>query len=160
MNLQCRALLLPAALVLTGATYSQSARTDHQSCAPSNLREIKRAFEMDMKHKDLRVLALYTPDAIFTQPDGTRISSTVPLRDLFAHVFKTFDSDLHLHDGKILGSMQGDCLDEGVFTERLRDRASGKVTLAKGKYRFSYQRAGHGKWRFRSMAWQQSTGPE
>ncbi|HEX5257848.1 MAG TPA: hypothetical protein VFW35_03590 [Sphingomicrobium sp.] len=152
--------MLPAALVLTGTAYGQPVRTDHQSCAPSNLREIKRAFEMDMKHKDLRVLALYTPDAIFTQPDGTRISGAVPLRNLFVHVFETFDSDLHLRDGEILASMQGDCLDEGVFTERLRDRASGKVMLAKGKYRFSYQRAGHGNWRFRSMAWPQSTGSE
>jgi ketosteroid isomerase-like protein len=151
---------MAATLALTGTAYGQLARTDHQSCAPSNLREIKRAFETDMKHKDMRVLALYTPDAVFTQPDGTKILGAVPLRNLFMHVFKTFDSDLHLRDGEILSSTQGDCLDEGVFTERLRDRASGKMTVAKGKYRFSYQRAGHDKWRFRSMAWQQSTGSD
>jgi ketosteroid isomerase-like protein len=160
MNSKCRALLLATMLALNGTAYSQPARIDLQSCAPPNLREIKRAFETDMKKKDLRVLGLYTPDADFTNPDGTTITGSAPLRNLFVHVFKTFDSDLHLRDGEILSSMQGDCLDEGVFTERLRDRASGKVTLAKGKYRFSYQRAGHGKWRFRSMAWQQPTRPE
>ena len=131
------------------------------SCPSEQIHAIKLSFEQQMRLKDLRVLNLYTPVASFTNPDGTRTAGPKALLRLFLQVFRTFDSDLHLRDGTLSEPRKGACIEAGRFTERLRDRGSGKILRTRGRYRFLYVRSSNNQLRFASMEWRQvRSGPQ
>jgi ketosteroid isomerase-like protein len=128
-------------------------------CASPSLFRIKRTFERDMKNKDLNVLNLYVSAAVFTNPDGSQVSGAA-LRRLFVAVFGRFDSDLHLRSGRVFGTKNGGCVEEGFFSERLRSRADGRVKNSRGRYRFGYVPGSGGRWHFKEMKWLPSRGGE
>src|SRR6185437_12253999 len=65
LALPCVVLSLGRAPVVAGGLRP----AQRQVCAPGNLVAIKQAFVRGMKEKDLKVLELYAPDAVFTNPD-------------------------------------------------------------------------------------------
>ena len=56
------------------------------------------AAEWSAKRLD-RVMALYTPDAIFFTTDGERFAGTAALRDFFQKTLATNDPTIHMHRG-------------------------------------------------------------
>ena len=103
-------------------------------------------------------LELYTPDAVFTNPDGSSISDEKGMRQLFVKVYAGFDSDLHLHTERVRPAIGGGCVEQGKFRENLHDRRTGVVTPATGKYRFTYRQGRDLRWRFAAMSWMQDRG--
>lgn len=113
-------------------------------------------FVRDLHDKNVDdVLTLYTPDAIFIDPDGHRYSGPA-LRKLYEQVTATFDSDLHL---KALGITRSDgiAIEHGTYTETLRNRATGKVQHIRGTYRFTAQVQSDGRCLFKRMLWTQAS---
>jgi ketosteroid isomerase-like protein len=109
-------------------------------------------FVQDLHEKKVDdVLTLYTPDAVFVQPDGTEVSGP-GLRKLYEQVTAALDSDLHLHR-TILKRNVNTVIEDGTYTETLGHRDTGKVDEVKGTYRFTMHRDGDGPWRFLRMEW-------
>ncbi len=109
-------------------------------------------FVRDLHDKDIDdVLTLYTPDAVFVNPDGTQATGA-GLRALYELVAKTFDSDLHLHPGRVRihGKL---AVEDGSYTEALGHRDTGKVDNVHGTYRFELRREADGRWRYTRMEW-------
>jgi ketosteroid isomerase-like protein len=154
LALPCVVLSLGRAPVVAGGLRP----AQRQVCAPGNLVAIKQAFVRGMKEKDLKVLELYAPDAVFTNPDGSNASGE-PLRQLFVSVYRRFDSDLHLQTTHVFLTKTGACVEQGSFSEHLRTRANGQLANSTGKYRFTYVPTRSG-WRFQKMKWVQLTGPK
>jgi ketosteroid isomerase-like protein len=153
VGLTCAAAIVPPAQAASLSSTADRVLV----CAGPNLLAIKRTFERDMKHKDLNVLTLYAPAAVFTNPDGSQVSGAA-LRRLFVAVFGRFDSDLHLRAGRVFGTKNGGCVEEGSFSELQRARAGGKTTNSTGRYRFRYVPGAGGRWRFKEMKWAAGTG--
>ncbi len=112
-------------------------------------------FVGDLHDKNVNdVLTLYTPDAIFIDPDGHRYSGTA-LRKLYEQVTAAYDSDLHLKMLRLTRS-NDIAIEHGTYTETLRDRATGKVEHIHGTYRFTAQVQSDGRWLFTRMVWTQA----
>jgi hypothetical protein len=55
-------------------------------------------FTEDMRTKNIDdVLSLYTHDAIFAQPDGAQVKGKNRLRNLYLHVFATYEARFYGH---------------------------------------------------------------
>ena len=123
-----------------------------QAALPDFAVELDARFVRDLHEKKIDdVLTLYTPDAVFVQPDGTEVSGTA-MRGLYEQVAKTLDSDLHLSVAHV--KRHGDLVDEdGTYTETLGHRDTGKVEDVKGTYRFVTHRGTDGRWRYTRMEW-------
>lgn len=109
-------------------------------------------FVRDLHDKNIDdVLALYAPDAVFVNPDGTE--ATGPgLRKLYEQVAAAFDSDLHLTSLSI--QVDGDtAVEDGTYTETLGHRDTGMIDHVHGKYRFAFRRITDGRWLYTRMEW-------
>jgi len=111
----------------------------------------------DMRSKNLEdVLALYTPDAVFTDPEGHTFATPAALRQLYIQVFATYDSDLQLTSASLSISRDnktGTAVDTGSYTEALTVRATGAVLHPHGTYRFVWSLQPDGKWLISRMEW-------
>jgi uncharacterized protein (TIGR02246 family) len=111
----------------------------------------------DMRSKNLEdVLALYTPDAVFTDPEGQTFSTPTAIRKLYIQVFATYDSDLHLNSSSLSinrDNKTGTAVDTGLYTEDLTVRATGVVLHPNGNYRFVWSLQPDGRWLISRMEW-------
>ena len=109
-------------------------------------------FVRDLHDKKIDdVLTLYTPDAVFVNPDGSEAKGP-GLRALYEQVTKAFDSDLHLR--RMHMEQKGEtAVEAGTYTETLRYRDTGKVDQVHGSYRFAMRREPDGTWRYMRMEW-------
>jgi hypothetical protein len=64
--------------------------------APSDAFErLRTEWAQDLHEKRIEACAaLYAPDAVFVQPDGSRVEGAAAIRELFKTITSTFDSDL------------------------------------------------------------------
>jgi ketosteroid isomerase-like protein len=109
-------------------------------------------FVQDLHDKKVDdVLALYTSDAVFVQPDGHEVSGA-GLRTLYQQVTATLDSDLHLKRTSLKRNLNT-VIEDGTYTETLGHRDTGKVDDVKGTYRFTMHRNADGQWRYLRMEW-------
>lgn len=109
-------------------------------------------FVVDLHDKKVDdVLTLYTPDAVFVQPDGHEVSGA-ELRTLYVQVTSTLDSDLHLKRTSLKRNVNT-VIEDGTYTETLGHRDTGKVDEVKGAYRFTMHRDEDGQWRYSRMEW-------
>jgi ketosteroid isomerase-like protein len=119
--------------------------------------QVAQRFVRDMRTKDIvDILSLYTADAVFIQPDGTRVVGRSALRTLYKTVFATYDSELAPRDFEIepvASSAAGVCVQSGPYEELLRLRKDGTRISASGRYRFVYRRTKQGNWLISEMAW-------
>ncbi len=110
-----------------------------------------------MRSKNLEdVLALYTPDAVFTDPEGQTFSTPTAIRKLYIQVFATYDSDLHLNSSSLSinrDNKTGTAVDTGLYTEDLTVRATGVVLHPNGNYRFVWSLQPDGRWLISRMEW-------
>lgn len=124
-------------------------------CAAPGRARLDAAFARDMRAKDFAVLRLYAPGAVFVQPDGSKVRGPAELRKLYRTVFATYDSDLAL-DPKVVTAVAERrllCVEEGVYTETLRTRATGEVMHVTGRFRFTSEQGAGGRWRYVRMEW-------
>ena len=119
----------------------------------------------DMQTKNLEdVLALYTPDAVFIDPEGHQFGTPDALRKLYAQVFATYDSDLTRGKGTI--AIQGNpevpgaiAVESAEFSENLRTRATNTTAHLCGDYRFTYVLQQNGHWLISRMEWTSKACP-
>jgi len=119
----------------------------------------------DMQTKNLEdVLALYTPDAVFVDPEGHQFATPDALRKLYTQVFATYDSDLTRGKGTI--AIQGNpevagavAVESAEFTENLRTRATNTTAHLCGDYRFTYVLQQNGHWLISRMEWTSKACP-
>jgi ketosteroid isomerase-like protein len=109
-------------------------------------------FVRDLHDKKIdELLALYTPDAVFVNPDGKRIPRA-GLRRLYDQVTAALDSDLHLTTVRI--RRHGNtAVETGTYTETLGHRDTGQIENVHGAYLFALRRAADGRWRYARMEW-------
>jgi ketosteroid isomerase-like protein len=114
-------------------------------------------FVDDMRSKNIEdVLALYTPDAVFSDPQGHTFSTPVAMRKLYQQVFATYDSDLHLNPTSVTVDRDngiGVAVDSGTYTEDLTVRSTGEVLHPAGAYRFVWKLQPDGHWLLTRMEW-------
>jgi ketosteroid isomerase-like protein len=110
-------------------------------------------FVEDLHAKKIEdVLALYTDDAIFVNPDGSMAYGRTELKQLYQRVTGAMDSDLHLHP-EVVKQMGRTVEESGNYTETLRHRDTGKVESIQGKYRFVGRREMDGGYKYSRMEW-------
>jgi ketosteroid isomerase-like protein len=109
-------------------------------------------FVRDLHDKKIDdVLTLYTPNAVFVNPDGSE--ATGPgLRKLYEQVTAAFNSDLHLKCVSLKRDLNT-VLEDGTYTEELGHRDTGKIDRVRGTYRFTMHLDTDGKWRYSRMEW-------
>ena len=109
----------------------------------------------DMRDKNISdVLLLYTPDALFVDPDGSRYKGLAELRGLYVRIFATFDSDITFHAGSVSAvTDDGACLESGKYSENLSVRSTGKTNHYTGGYRFEYKLQPNGRWLLFRQEW-------
>ena len=91
-------------------------------------------------------VALYTPDAVFVQRDGSRVEGTTAIRDLYQKVTSTFDSTLSFSSERVdtCGNL---AYDSGTYTETLITRATDKSMQMKGSYLTLYRKEKDTSWK-------------
>ena len=118
-----------------------------------------------MQTKNLEdVLALYTPDAVFIDPDGHQFATPDALRKLYQQVFATYDSDITRGKGTI--AIQGNpqvpgaiAVEAADYTENLRTIATNTTAHICGGYRFTYLLQPDGHWLISRMEWTKKACP-
>ena len=150
-------LLILAALLFRTLGLAAQQKFDPPPPPPSS-----DAFVQDMLHKNLDgVLALYTPDAVFIQPDGSKLTGRPALKALYEKVFATYDSRIELKSGRFSGKRKsppwfspGDTETQtGTYTETLTTRSSGQVMHIAGTYIFVYRLQANETWLIQAMRW-------
>jgi uncharacterized protein (TIGR02246 family) len=143
-------LLLVATLVL-----AQAAAPPQASHQPAPALQDDR-FVRDLHDKDIDdVLTLYTPKAVFVNPDGTSSKGLEEIRKLYEQVTATYDSDLHLTTTN-LRRTNNTIIEHGRFTETLRIRATGATQQSSGTYIFLHERQSDGTWLIAMQKWNTS----
>ena len=118
-----------------------------------------RQYADDMRAKNIEdILAMYTPDAIFTDPDGNTFSTPDAMRGLYQQTFATYDSDLTFTVKKL--SVKGDGWSAGTtavesdeYEEALQTRATKTIQRVCGDCVFSWVRQADGLWLIVSQRW-------
>jgi ketosteroid isomerase-like protein len=124
-----------------------------------------RQFAYDMRTKNLDdVLAMYTTDAIFTDPEGHTFGSPEALRQLYEQVFATYDSELEFT--RVGLKLKGDpnssgstAVETDSFHENLRTRKTDAVVEHCGTCVFTWVRQDDGRWTISSQVWSDKPCP-
>jgi len=128
-----------------------------EACPRAAIVDLNNRFAADMRKKAFDdVIGLYEPDASFSNAADPAITGTAALRRLYATVFATYDSDLHLGPGALSETPTAAgrlCRYDGAYAEHLGVRATGKVLSVKGHYSFTSRRSPDGRWRYVIMSW-------
>ena len=122
--------------------------------APSDAFErLRTEWAQDLHEKRIEACAaLYAPDAVFVQPDGSRVEGAAAIRELFKTITSTFDSDLAFSSKRI--ELSGDlAYDSGAYSETLVTRATGKQMYSKGSYLTVYRKQKDGSWKIVEQVW-------
>ncbi|HEX4067277.1 MAG TPA: nuclear transport factor 2 family protein [Acidobacteriaceae bacterium] len=113
---------------------------------------LRREWAQDLKEKKIdAAVALYSADATFIDPDGSRAHGTGPIRQLFEAAAQTYDSDLTFQSRRVDDSGEL-AVDSGTYTEMLVVRATGKQQESDGSYLMVYRREG-GAWKIVEQVW-------
>jgi ketosteroid isomerase-like protein len=102
--------------------------------------------------QETAILASYTSDAVFLDPEGHRFETPAQLRKLYDQVFATFDADLHFDPPSI--DQRGHSFHTaGTYTETLTNRKTGEVQHLHGRYRINFSPFYDGHWAITRMQW-------
>jgi peptidoglycan/xylan/chitin deacetylase (PgdA/CDA1 family) len=145
------ALILGAACAIVVS--AQSSHLAYPDDAKDPFAALRQQWARNLHHKRVDALvAEYTPDAEFINPDGSRVHGTADLRHLFETVTAMFDSD-PVFDSKHV-EVSGDLgYDSGTYQESLTVRATGKAQRASGSYLTIYHRGKDGAWLIAEQVW-------
>lgn len=113
---------------------------------------VRRQWVQDLREKRIdAALALYSPDATFVNPDGSRAHGLGPIRQLFQWAAQTFDSTLAFYPDRLeqSGTL---AIDSGTYQETLVVRATGQKQILSGSYLMVYRREA-GSWKILEQDW-------
>ena len=97
-------------------------------------------------------VAEYSTDAEFFDPGGNTVRGTTELRQLFATITATYDSDLTFTSLQV-GEFGELAYDAGSYQEALVLRATGKHQHSSGTYLTVYKRGSDGRWLISEQSW-------
>jgi uncharacterized protein (TIGR02246 family) len=110
-------------------------------------------FARDLHDKNIDdVLLIYTPDAVFTDPDGKTFKGTDEIRKLYEQVTSAYDSDLHLHRTSF-EQTHAFGIEHGTYTETMHNRSTGATQEVHGTYVFLHERQSDGTWLIAHQKW-------
>ncbi len=147
-------LLATLALVISPI---HSARAQKSATDSDPIAKIRAEWATDMRTKQLEKIAmLYTEDAVFFQPDGTRLMGRAAIRDLCKTVMSTHTSDLTFHS--IASDRSGNlAYDSGDYSETLTRLSDGTKDSAHGTYLMVFKRQSNGTWLIAQQVWTDGT---
>lgn len=123
-----------------------------RASATDDFAPLRQQWAQDLRAKKIDdALALYSPDATFVNPDGSRAHGPGPIRQLFQWAAQTFDSNLTFHPDRVEASGML-AVDSGTYQETLVTRATGKQQVLSGSYVMVYRREG-GVWKILEQEW-------
>ncbi len=124
-----------------------------QLAAADPFQKLRQEWTRDLHEKRVAAsTALYSPDGVFIQPDGTRVKGSTAIYNLYQKITSTFDSDLNFSSERVETSKDL-AYDSGTYTETLVTRATGKSMLTKGSHLTVYRRGKNGNWKIVEQAW-------
>ena len=110
-------------------------------------------FARDLHDKNIDdMMTLFTPKAVFEDPEHHRFIGLDAIRKLNEQVTATYDSDLRLNV-TTLEKIDKLAIEHGTWTETLRTRATGATQNASGTYVFLHKRRPDGRWLISQMKW-------
>jgi ketosteroid isomerase-like protein len=108
------------------------------------------------------VLHLYTPDAVFIDPEGNKFATPEALRDLYVQVFSTYDSDLDFTRKSL--KVKGEATKAGSvavetdeYHENLLTRKTKQVQEFCGDSVSTWVRQDNGTWLMSAQTWTEKT---
>jgi ketosteroid isomerase-like protein len=124
-----------------------------QSSGDDAFSRLRTEWARNLREKRVEAsVAEYAADGEFLQPNGERVKGTEALRQLFATITKTFDSDLTYEAARVESS--GDLTyDSGTYRETLVSRATGSRQQMRGSYLTVYRRGKDGAWLIVEQVW-------
>jgi ketosteroid isomerase-like protein len=147
------AMAFLAFATILAPAFSPTATTAAQASTIVTLAKIREAWVQDLRTKQLEpILKFYSPDAVFLQPTGERITGSAALRTLFQTVMATFHSDLTLHNQNLEISCDL-AYDSGDFQETLTTIATGAKITDKGSYIIIFKHEPNGSWQIVQHVW-------
>lgn len=110
----------------------------------------------DLRDKKIdATVALYSPDATFVNPDGSRAHGMEAIRQLFLWAAQTCDSRLVFHPDRVETSGVL-AVDSGTYQETMVIRATGKQQVLSGSYVMVYRRE-NDVWKILDQEWTSKT---
>jgi ketosteroid isomerase-like protein len=129
-----------------------------QVSAADPFESLRQEWARDLHEKRLEAsTALYAPDAVFIEPDGTRVKGSTAIESLYRKVTSTFDSNLKFSSERVEVSREL-AYDSGTYTETLLIRATHKSTVIKGSYLTIYRKGADRNWKIIEQMWTGPTG--
>ncbi len=124
------------------------------SSAPADpLAGLRSAWVQTLEQQDLEgSLDLFTPDAVFLSPDGSRYDDRAAIRTLYRNVLATYRSHISL-TSKHEEVSDKLCVDQGTYTETLTETATGKQLALTGSYLLVARRQPDQSWKIAEMVW-------
>lgn len=98
------------------------------------------------------LMNLYTPDAIFMQPTGTRVSGAPAIRAMTEKIWSALTPSISLHGTTTKVSCDL-AYDEGDFRETLTSVSNGAKQQSQGSYLMIFKRDTHGRWLITEQVW-------
>ena len=146
---RCAALLACCLFAVAGPCAAPA----RDAAASDPIAALLQAFVVDLERKDVDgSVSLFTPNAVFVDPDGHEFRGTSSIRRLYATVAASFDSDITLVRTRRTRAAAV-AREEGTYRERLRMRKTGAVQNVRGGYRFTFTRGAGGRWRIAGLQW-------
>lgn len=156
-----RRILQLMVLLVAASAWGQSSWTPKDTSQPNAeaFIPLRKAWAQNLREKNLQACVdEYTPDAIFVQPDGGRVTGSEALRQLYEMITTTFDSDL-VFNSKHMEISADEASDTGTYREVLTTRATGKRQLVWGKYETDYRKGKDGQWLIAKQSWTSAGQP-
>jgi len=149
-----RAMMSVSVAAALGLLLCVGARCEAQTAGQDKEIEALRAeWVQDLEEQKLEPsLALFTDDAVFLTPDGTRMAGKDAIRGLYQQVFATYSGKIVLNP-KQLAVAQYMAYESGSFHETLTTVKTGAKRLSTGSYLMVYRRDPDGKWQIAQQAW-------
>jgi ketosteroid isomerase-like protein len=123
-----------------------------QSSAMDEFAPLRQEWAQDLQAKKVdAAVALYSADATFIDPDGSRAHGIASIRQLFREAAQAYDSTLEFHSQRVEAS-GALAVDSGTYTETMVVRATGKQDVSSGSYVMVYRREG-GSWKILEQVW-------
>jgi len=156
-----RRMLKLIVLGVAASAWGQSSWTPSDTVPPNaeTFVPLRKAWAQNLREKKVQAcVAQYTPDAVFVQPDGGRVTGSEALRHLYEMVTNTFDSYLVFSSEHVEISADK-ATDTGTYREVLTTRATGKRQLVWGDYETDYLKGKDGQWLIAKQLWTSAGQP-
>ncbi len=156
-----RPILQLIVLAVAASAWSQSSWTPSDAAQPNAeaFAPLRKAWAKNLREKNVQAcVAQYMQDAVFIQPDGSRVTGSEALHQLYAMITNTFDSNLEFNSKHVDISADA-ATDTGTYHEVLTTRATGKRQLVWGGYETDYRQGKDGQWLIAKQSWTSAGAP-